>query len=134
MNNEEKILSLLESLVVSHRGLKEDVGILKEDVCILKEDVSILKEDVGILKEDVGILKEDVSILKDEVEDLQESNVSIRRILLKLENKHDDMLKALVDGQVVLEEHDRDHQRRISGLEDTVEKHTVELSGLRNAR
>ena len=127
MNNEEKILSLLESLVVSHRDLKEDVECIKEDVSILKEDVSVLKEDVEELREDVRGLKVDVHYLK-------EDNVSIRRILLKLENKHDDMLKALVDGQVMLEEHDRDHGKRIEDLEDTVGKHTVELIGLRKTQ
>ena len=55
MNNEEKILSMLEHLTTGVSGLRADVTELKSDVAVLKQDVTELKADVAILKETVEI-------------------------------------------------------------------------------
>ena len=57
MQNEEKILHILE-------GIQSDISELKEDVSELKTDVSGLKADMTEVKADVSGLKEDVSDLK----------------------------------------------------------------------
>ncbi|MDE7055360.1 MAG: hypothetical protein K2O84_11225 [Oscillospiraceae bacterium] len=54
MNNEEKILSMLEHLTTGVSGLRADVTELKSDVAVLKQDVTELKADVAILKETVA--------------------------------------------------------------------------------
>ena len=51
MNNEEKILSMLEGLVGSVAELKEDVAELKEDVAELREDVAELREESAITRD-----------------------------------------------------------------------------------
>ena len=43
MNNEEKILSMLEALTNDVSGLKADMAELKEDVAELKEDMTVVK-------------------------------------------------------------------------------------------
>ena len=52
MNNEEKILSILESVQADVSALKTDVSALKTDVSALKTDVSALK--VGQAKLEAG--------------------------------------------------------------------------------
>ena len=57
MNNEDKILAILEKLQEDFSGMKEDVSSLKQDVSGLKQDASGLKEDVSSLKQDVSSIK-----------------------------------------------------------------------------
>ena len=63
MNNEERILQMLEQLTEDVSGLKEDVSTLKGDVSGLKTEVSVLKEDVSDMRETltrVAITQENV--------------------------------------------------------------------------
>ncbi len=50
MNNEEKILAILEKMQGDISGLKEDVSGLKEDVSGLKEGQARLEADVSGIK------------------------------------------------------------------------------------
>jgi chromosome segregation ATPase len=61
VNNEEKILSLLEKMTTDVSELKQDVSGLKQDVSGLKQDVSELKQDVSELKQDVSGLKQEIA-------------------------------------------------------------------------
>ena len=58
MQNEEKILGLLEQLVEDVSGLKQDVSGLKQDVSGLKQDVSGLKQESAETKKELAALKE----------------------------------------------------------------------------
>ena len=99
MQNEERILGLLEHLVQDVSGLKQsvsgleretaglkqemaelkaDVSGLKQEMAELKADVSTLKTDVAELKADVSGLKEDVSGLKEDVSGLKEETASLK--------------------------------------------------------
>jgi hypothetical protein len=51
MQNEEKILILLESIAITTSKTMEDVSILKSDVHTLKSDVHTLKSDVKKIDE-----------------------------------------------------------------------------------
>lgn len=64
MNNEERILGLLETLVTKVDGLEQGQAAMQADITELKQDVSILKTDVTVLKNDVAVLKDDVSDIK----------------------------------------------------------------------
>ena len=56
--------------------------------------------------------------LKIDVNQLKENDISIRRTLLKIENEQGDKLKAVIDGQVVLEEKVQNHEERLNTLEN----------------
>ena len=64
MNNEEKILVLLERMDQRLGTLEDGQAELKTDVAGLKAGISALEADVSVLKEDVSGLKTDVSGLK----------------------------------------------------------------------
>jgi len=115
MNNEEKILQMLEHLTEDVSGLKQDVSGLKEDVAGLKQDVSVLKEDVAGLKQDVSVLKEDVSGLKQDVsvlrkdvdtlkEDVSDMRGTLTRVAVTQETLVLPRLNLLAEGHTHLVE------------------------------
>jgi len=72
MNNEEKILVLLEkqstvldTLVKGQEETNQRLDKLETDVSVLKTDVSSLKTDVSSLKTDVSVLKTDLAETKE---------------------------------------------------------------------
>ena len=72
MNNEEKILAILQQMQGDITGLKQGQNELRADVAALKEDVSVLKEDVSTLKHGQNELRTDVAALKEDVEIIKE--------------------------------------------------------------
>ncbi len=64
MNNEEKILAILEQMNGRLDKLEQGQNALRADVSVLKEDVAVLKEDVSVLKEDVEVIKEDAQVTR----------------------------------------------------------------------
>ena len=92
MNNDEKMLSILESLVVKVSAIEQGQARLTEDVSGLKGDVSGLKDDVSGLKGDVSSLADDVSALKDDVS----------AIKVKIENVIEKNIQILAEGHAVL--------------------------------
>jgi len=97
MNNEEKILLMLEGLVADVKDLKTDVAGLKTDVAGLKTDVAGLKNDVQVLKQDVQVLKQDVQVLKQEMKEVKQDLRDVKDRLIIIENDHGQDIKALYD-------------------------------------
>lgn len=94
MNNEEKILHILEKHGEILEQLTHDVSGLKEDVSGLKKDVSGLKEDVSGLRTDVDLLKEDSASMRE----------TLTRVAVTQENIVLPRLSALAEGHIHLKE------------------------------
>ena len=56
MNNEEKILSILEQMQKDVSGLKEDVASLKQGQAEIREELETIKEDTAITREATNTL------------------------------------------------------------------------------
>jgi len=155
MNNEEKILSILESMQTDISGLKEDVSDLKKDVAGLKEDVSGLKMDVSGLKEDVSVLKEDVSGLKEDVsglkvdvsgmkEDVSGLKDNVSGIKIRLDADIQTQLNLLAEGHTRLAERldtldevkelAEDTRDKVDVICTIVKQHSSEISLLKKAQ
>lgn len=87
MNNEEKILQILEKHGEILDRLTKDVSGLKEDVSGLKKDVSELRADVDLLKEDSANMRE-----------------TLTRVAVTQENIVLPRLGALAEGHIHLSE------------------------------
>ena len=72
MNNEEKILALLEQMNGRLDRLEQGQSELRSDVAALKKDVSTLKLGQEKLREDVEIIKEDVQVTRNATNTLLE--------------------------------------------------------------
>ena len=63
MNNEERILSMLEQLTLDVSGLKADVSGLKTDVSVLKTNQKRLEEKFDALTEKVDVIYDQTALL-----------------------------------------------------------------------
>ena len=90
MNNDEKILAMLESLSEDVKGIKADVNGMKADVNGMKADVNGIKSDVNGMKADFNGIKDDVNGVKATV---QENCDMIKAMTHRLET-----LDAKMDG------------------------------------
>jgi len=72
MNNEDKIISMLEVLTVAFGSFQEEFLVIKQDISTLKQDVATLKQDVALLKHEQEIMKMDIIGIKEEVSNLKE--------------------------------------------------------------
>lgn len=63
MNNEERILSMLEQLTRDVSDLKGDVSVLKDDMFELKDDVSELKVGQAQLSQKLDALEKRVDVI-----------------------------------------------------------------------
>lgn len=128
----EKVEGAVRDLQGDVRELKGDVDELKIDVSELKVDVSELKIDVGELRVDVRGLKRDVHELRGEVrsvesrlrvliedtrDDLKRFAEVVGASLERIENRFDSMDRRWEDTRVDHETLMRDHERRITTLE-----------------
>ena len=158
MQNEERILGLLEHLVQDVSGLKQSVsGLeretagLKQEMAELKADVSTLKTDVAGLKADVSTLKTDVAGLKADVSGLKEETASLkaqmgqmderlRRVELTQENLVLPQLRLLAEGhdalltQTVPVRRMEAVESDVDMLKTVVHVHSQDIRALKKAR
>lgn len=158
MQNEERILGLLEHLVQDVSGLKQSVsGLeretagLKQEMAELKADVSGLKQEMAELKEDVSTLKTDVAGLKADVSGLKEETASLkaqmgqmderlRRVELTQENLVLPQLRLLAEGhdalltQTVPVRRMEAVESDVDMLKTVVHVHSQDIRALKKAR
>ena len=65
MNNEEKILSLLEQMNGRLDMLEQGQKEIRSDVNVLKTDMTAVKEDIEVMKEDSAVTRNGVNTLLD---------------------------------------------------------------------
>ena len=116
MNNEDKILSMLETMQTSINDLKQGQTKLEQGQAKLEQGQAKLEQDVQELKE----LKQDVRFVKD--------------VMLRMEHDHGQMLKALSAGYQANYDLYECHDVKISDLENITERHDVEISALKMAK
>ena len=123
MQNEEKILGLLEQLV--------------EDVSGLKEDVSGLKQDVSGLKQESAETKKELAALKEQMDRMDER---LRRVELTQENMVLPQLRLLAEGHDTLLARSAPAERveavetDVDMLKTVVRLHSQDISALKKAR
>lgn len=107
MNNEEKILEMLESLTGR-------VDQIQQEQKQVREDVSGMKGDISSLKGDISGMKEDISDLRATQEQMQ---TTLTRVALTQENIVLKSLDALAEGQSLTHQRLKD----LAGKDDLAE-------------
>ena len=144
MQNEERILGLLEHLVQDVFGLKQSVSGLERETAGLKQEMAELKADVSTLKTDVAALKEDVSGLKEETASLKaqmgQMDERLRRVELTQENLVLPQLRLLAEGhdalltQTVPVRRMEAVESDVDMLKTVVHVHSQDIRALKKAR
>ena len=99
MNNEEKILGILETLSADMSGVKTEMSGVKADISGMKTEMSGMNIRMDNVELTVAETKEN---LKD-----------LTQIVAGIETKHGNMLEAILDGMMT-------HREDIVGLKDDV--------------
>ncbi len=103
MNNEEKILALLEGM--NERQTKTE-SILEK-----------MQGDISGLKDDVSGLKQGQSNLETEVRELRKDQTATHNyIVAKIENRLEPDVKTLLDGQAAMQDELSDIRTRLTKL------------------
>ena len=123
MNNEEKILAILETVQADISGLKVDVSGLKGDVSDLKGDVSDLKGDVSDLKADMSDVKGRLVRVE-----LTQENVILPQLQLLAEGI------ATIDKKLIPRSEIDEMKEDISLLKSVVRSLSQELAELKKAQ
>ena len=99
MNNEDKILAILERLQEDVSGLKEDVSGLKEDVSGIKIRLDVdIQTQLNLLSEGHSRLVERLDVL-DEVKDLAEETRDKMDVVYQVVKQHSVEITKLKKAQ-----------------------------------
>ena len=109
MNNEEKILSLLEAMNGRMDAMDNRMEQLAVDMVTVKADVSGVKADVSGLTADVSGLKEKLDFVSDSV--------------VRIEHEHGKKLDALFDGYQQLNDRMGRIEEHVSQQDEKILKH-----------
>ena len=123
VNNEEKILSLLETVVVKMDKLETDVSDLKQGQARLEADVTGLKQGQAKLEEGQARLSADVSLLKEDM-----TFVKDRVTIIEVE--HGENLAALGDGYKMLYDISKDVRGDIASMHNKLDEHNAYINAL----
>ena len=123
MQNEEKILGLLEQLVEDVSGLKEDVSGLKQDVSGLKQESAETKKELAALKEQMGRMDERLRRVE-----LTQENMVLPQLRLLAEGNDTLLARSVPVERVEAVETDVDM------LKTVVRLHSQDISALKKAR
>ena len=103
MNNEEKILALLEQVI----------------------------SDVSELKQGQSKLEQSQSKLETRLDKLETTVRSIDEAMIRFENEYIPLTRAAKEGFESVRERNKDHGKRLTKVEDKVEKHDGEIGALK---
>ncbi|BAK99385.1 hypothetical protein OBV_21870 [Oscillibacter valericigenes Sjm18-20] len=123
MNNEDKILELLEQQGSQMTKISADISALTGDASSLKADVSSLTGDVFTMKADISDLKDRIS----KVEITQE-NVVLPQIQAIAEGV------STVNNKLIARSELDSIKEEMAFLKDIIRMHTNQLNDLKKAR
>ncbi len=155
MGNEEKILTLLETMnermasmedglgsVKSDLGsVKDDLGNVKSDLRSVKDDLGNVKSDLRSVKDDLGNVKNDLGnlekgqdILARQVSKLTEDVQEIRQSQVRMENELTEKVSALFDAREVQNDVNERIVTALERIEAKVDVLQLETAHLRRVK
>jgi len=123
VSNEDKILAMLENNDTVLKTLVEKVDQLDKKVDKLdlemRGEMRVFRTDVTALNIRVGKISQDLDVVKLSV--------------LTTEHDHYPRIQAALDGFATATEHNEWQDQRIQAVEETVQRHDIELFALKEA-
>ena len=122
MNNEEKILGMLESLTADMTSVKADMTGMKVEMTGIKADMTEVKGRLGNVEQSVTKIEKRLDYVE---EILAETRVVVdktHKSVVFIENDHGDTLKYLRDGY-------NNNTAKLASIEKKVNRHEKILVG-----
>ncbi len=116
MSNEDKVLSMLETL-------NTKVDAMAGEMAEMKREMTEVKRDVAEVKQEVAEVKQEVAEVKQEVAEVKQDLISVKKTL-----------DAVYDHTAYLTERQTATDKTVDDLAGVVQVNTVDIAKLRAAR
>ena len=141
MNNEEKILSILETMQGNIETMQGDIKAIKGRLDGIDERFAGVDKRFDGIDERFGGIDERFDGIDERLDALESEHAEIasavRRIdksVILIENEHGRKIGALFDGYQAGLDRDKAIEPRVTQLERTAERHSLEILTLKQAR
>jgi len=140
VNNEDKILTILEKMDTRLDKLEQgqleihgEIGALSNEMGSLSNEIGTLSNEMGSLRTDMASLNTRVDKLSQDMDAFAEGLEVVKKSVLITEQVHYPRIQAALDGFVAASEHNEWQDQRIQAVEETVQRHDIELFVLKEA-
>ncbi len=131
MNNEEKILTLLEKHSVILEKLETDITGVKSELSEVKSEIEKHSSVLERLDSELTEVKADITEVKANVASLEAVLTDTRHHVISIENNHSKELGALHDGYVLTYEIlSKEIRPDIAKIKDKLEVHDLRFKAL----
>ncbi len=141
MNNEEKILSLLETMQSSIETMQGSIETMQGSIETMQGNIETMQGDIKTMQGDIKTMQGDIKTINNRLDkiELEQSEMAsaIRRIdrsVILIENEHGKKIGALFDGYQASLDRDKAIEPRVTLLERTTERHGLEILTLKQAK
>ena len=134
MNNEEKILSILEQMQGKFDLLENGQAEIKEDLGQIQGRLDLLENGQTEIKEDLEQMQGRLDLLEKGQAEIKEDVAFNRSTLARMEIELGQKLQIIIDSQVGYEEKHRQHEPRIVKLETDVTRLDYIVGALKAAK
>jgi chromosome segregation ATPase len=151
MNDEEKVLSLLENMLAEISSIKEGQASLQKGQASIQTDISAIKKNQARLQEGqaklfsaISYQKEDMSMLKEEwflfnrriisverdLHDITNNLLEVHGIVKRVENGQGKKPQSNIGAKIVNDEIHKQHELRIIKMEAEVARLNSEIRAI----
>ncbi|MCL2499926.1 MAG: hypothetical protein FWE90_06265 [Defluviitaleaceae bacterium] len=123
MSNEDRILSLLETVVQNVNGLNENVSVIKTDITEMKADIAGLKQGQIDMENEITGIKHEISGIKVIIENEIDKNIRM------LAEGHLDLVRRLDYITPIVE----NRAEEVSVITAVVSSHSRKFAAIREA-
>ncbi len=134
MNNEEKILSILETMQGSIVAMQGDISTINNRLQGIDERLDGIDERLDRMDERIDGIDGRLDKLELEQSEMASVIKRIDRSVILIENEHGKKIGALFDGYQASLDRDKAIEPRVTLLERTTERHGLEILTLKQAK
>jgi len=130
MNNEEKILEILQQLQQGQSAMQGDIEGLKQGQAATNARLDGLEQGQADMQGKIDSMQSDIGSLKSDVSSLQDGLQQVRTSQLKVELEQYPRINAAIDGVLGNIQKDEELNARVSYLEKKTDIHDTRLYSL----
>ncbi len=141
MNNEEKILSILEAMQGSITTMQGSIMTMRGNITTMQGNITTMQGDITTMQGDITTMQGDITKINNRLDMLEseqsEIAAAVKRIdrsVLLIENEHGRKIGALFDGYQASLDRDKAIEPRVTKLERTTDRLGLEMLALRQAK